>query len=277
LSIKIIKRTLFALTIVLFFFSGCQQPENNLDFSKPFTEEQAFNVLQDHFRGIISYAKEDNLENDNLYKISNGAVPTIYLLNGGAQKLYLYTFNSLPERKKHSEEVHEKFLGHYPTFSDIAKHTFMPANNLLFVHERPELNEMGDETRNFLRRTIFRSLNPCQEILLVGSGDYWDIELTTGYYEYFYEENNQMTYDAAHVNEGKIYYKNKDWEKEDWIYADLILPMSAFSGPLYVNEEGEGKLGPFFGTGSVQKKRFALDLTLSWNDKKDHILLDIDN
>lgn len=149
---------------------------------------QEFKDIFDH-KGIDLEESYINLSAEYLL---NEKYPLVFKVEGTENKLLLYEYPSIAERRK------------VRTNHDLGYE--FEAKNLFIIYKEASLPPEGSRREDFeplksVKSTIFKDLNQGKERIFRGSSEHWSVEVVAKYYEHYYQEDNLNKWDAWHEDE----------------------------------------------------------------------------
>ncbi len=199
-----------------------------------------------------------------------GVRPTTYFINDTKNKIYIYRYDSIDERKtaymiyRDSDEGRGMYSNSGP----------QNAKNLMFIITPVDDEQMTVEDMELLynvSKTIFEKLNDTQEIVFSGAGNNWEALTVVKYYEYFYYgENATMKYDHYYTESGSLKYLGQDIESVGEISYEMQCPTGGdWGSKSKLKSDGTLSLGSSGGTGAILRSDQEITFTIRWNDQEE--------
>lgn len=237
------------------FYLGCADREPSLSV------RQAVNI----------FAQEDI----HLNKISdpdapeiNGVKPVSFFINNTENKLHIYHYDSVAERKTA-----------FTIWSENNRQTFFYepnkiAKNLMFIVvpvDEKQMTMADLELLSKVSKTIFEKLNDTQEIVFTGRSKNWAAESVVKYYEYFYNDENATLMHESHYNQtNSLKYLGPDIESVGEISYEIERLNGKISGTdPYLKSDGTVNLGSSGGSSAIPRADQELTFTIKWNDQEE--------
>ena len=174
-------------------------------------------------QAVNIFAKEDihltKTSDPNAEEI-NGVKPTTFFINDTENKLNIYRYNSITERKN-AYEIWNNSNENKISYSEPKTN----AKNIMFVIipvDEKQITSKDCELVGKVVRTVFEKVNDTQEIVFTGVGENWESQTIVKYYEYFYkEEDGTLNCDNYHIRSSSLKYLGKDIESVGEISYEL--------------------------------------------------------
>lgn len=198
----------------------------------------------------------------------NGVKPVSFFINDTENKLHIYHYDSIAERKTAftiwSENNRETFF--YES-NKIAK-------NLMFIVipvDEKQMTMADMELLSKVSKTIFEKLNDTQEIIFTGASENWTAETVVKSYEYFYNDENATLMHESHYNQtNSLKYLGPDIESVGEISYEIERLNGKTSGTdPYLRPDGTVILGSSGSSGAIPRADQELTFTIRWNDQEE--------
>ena len=198
----------------------------------------------------------------------NGVKPVSFFINNTENKLHIYHYDSIAERKTA-----------FTMWSENNKETFFYnpnriAKNLMFIVIPVDEKQMTMADMKLLSKvskTIFEKLNDTQEIVFTGASENWAAEIVVKYYEYFYnDENTTLMHESYYNQTNSLKYLGPDIESVGEISYEIERLNGKISGTdPYLKPDGTVSLGSSGGSGAIPRADQELTFTIKWNDQEE--------
>ncbi len=200
----------------------------------------------------------------------NGIRPATYFINDTKNKIDIYCYDSIDERKTAYMKYRDSDEGR----GMYSNSGLQNAKNLIFIITPVDDEQMTVEDMELLykvTKTIFEELNDTQEIVFSGAGNNWEALTVVKYYEYFYYgENATMKYDHYYTESGSLKYLGQDIESVGEISYEIQCPTGGGSGSRSkLKPDGTVSLGSSGGTGAIPRADHEMTFTVRWNDQEE--------
>lgn len=176
-----------------------------------------------------------------------GVFPTEYQVNKSEDSILVYVFASVNERRLNEHSI----VKYYPS------PMYRPARNLMLFYQvaMPETREEYMATLPTLQArlkayndTALLDLNQGETVVLKGNSEHWQGEITIQYFQYWFQNENDMTgLDSYAVEKGFLRYTGDEEELKDFSYTYRSNSqsrggtMTQLNGTeVKINEEGSG-------------------------------------
>ena len=223
---------------------------------------QAVNIFADE---DIQLSKTSDPDAEEI----NGVKPTTFYINDSKNKLHIYHYGSIAERKTAADDIYREKAGRYwySTLDGSAK-------NLLLIIELIDEKEMTVEDLKPIGnvyKTVFEKLNDTKEIIYTGAGDNWESQTTVKYYEYFYHDaDGTLRYENYNKESTSLKYLGQDIESVGVISYEMIGATGGGSGTgPTLKPDGTVSLGSSGGNGTTPRGDEELTFTIRWNDQEE--------
>ncbi len=197
----------------------------------------------------------------------NGIKPATYFINDSKNKIDIYRYDTIDERKT-------AYMIYRDSDEGRANSGPQNAKNLMFIITPIDDEQMTVKDMELLynvSKTIFEKLNDTQEIVFSGAGSNWEALMVVKYYEYFYYgENETMKYDHYYTESGSLKYLGQDIESVGEISYETQDPTGGGSGSRSkLKLDGTLSLGSSGGTGAILRADQEITFTIRWNDQEE--------
>lgn len=224
-------------------------------------------------QAVNIFAQEDihlTKTNDSGAAEINGVRPTTYFINDTKNKIDIYRYDSIDERKTAYMIYRDSDEGR-GVYSNSGPNN---AKNLMFIIAPVDDEQMTVKDLELLynvSKTIFEKLNDTQEIVFSGAGNNWEALMVVKYYEYFYYgENATMKYDHNYTKSGSLKYLGQDIESVGEIsYEMQCITGSGWGSRSKLKPDGTVSLGSSGGTGTIPRADQEMTFTVRWNDQEE--------
>ena len=245
-------------TIILAVIAACFF--NNDEREPRLSIRQAVNVFA---REGIYLTQISDPEAKEIYKVK----PITYSINNTENKLRIYHYNSIGERKTAWDKgFSEREKSDYSLFHNKAK-------NLMFIVVPVDEINITKEDYALLGQvseTIFEKLNDTQEVVLTGSSKNWESQTVAKYYEYFYKEEDGTLNIESYCQESTlIKYLGKDTESIGDISFAIQRPSGKTSGTgQTLDKDGTFRVGSS-GRSKIPRGDEEYYITIKWNNQEE--------
>ncbi|MEA1959686.1 MAG: hypothetical protein U9N81_00030 [Bacillota bacterium] len=199
----------------------------------------------------------------------NGVKPVTFFINDTENKLRIYRYDSIAERKTASEILRENDGArfYYSEPKSNAKNIMC----LLIPRDEKEYTREDGEVLGKVIKTVFEKLNDTQEIVYTGRGENWESKTVVKYYEYFFEdEDATLNYENWHEGSTLLTYLGKDIDSVGVISYERQGPTGGGSGTgVTLDPDGTVRLGSGGGNGSMPRADTEVTFTIRWNDREE--------
>ena len=259
-----IRRNVFIYLAVLILVIAAFAGKSYLDGNE---REPSLSVRQ----AVSIFAEEDihlSKTSDPDAEAINGVKPLSFFINDSKNKLHIYHYDSIGERKTAADMYKENARRHfYSTPNNTAK-------NLLLIIELIDEKEMTVEDLEPIgnvSKTVFEKLNDTKEIVYTGAGKNWSSQTTVKYFEYFYkDENATLRYENWNKNSTSLKYLGQDIESVGVLSYEMIGATGGGSGTgVTLKPDGTVIIGSSGGNGTTPRGDEELTFTIRWNDQEE--------
>ena len=201
-------------------------------------------------------------------EMMNVVKPVTYFIDDTRNKLHIYHYDSIGERKTAADMWSEKVGRHYfSTPNNTAK-------NLLLIIEPMDEKEMtiaDFEQIGKVYRAVFEKLNDTREIIYTGTGTNWSSQTTVKYYEYFYKDEKAVVrYESWYKESTSLKYLGDDIESVGVITYEMKSAGGGGSGTgPTLKPDGTVSLGSSGGNGSIPREDETITFIIKWNDQQE--------
>lgn len=225
-------------------------------------------------QAVSIFAKEDihlTKTTDHDAEEINGVKPVSFFINDTKNKLRIYRYKSIAERKTAckmwSENDGENFF--YPEPNS--------AKNMIFIVVPLDEKQITVEDLELLGKvleTVFEKLNDTQEIVYTGKGENWESKTVVKYYEYFYYDDEDKHKTLHHESYHKIFpslkYLGQKTEELGEISYKMQSPTGGTSGTRRIlKPDGTVSMGWSGGNGAIPRADQEISFSIRWNDQEE--------
>jgi hypothetical protein len=182
----------------------------------------------------------------------DGVLPIEYQVDKSEDSILIYEFDTVNKRKLGELSI-EKY--------DIPSRVYRTARNLILLYQ-PRLPETLEEYKEILPTlqsrmkaftdTVFLDLNQGETVTLKGQSEHWQGEITIQYFQYWFQNENDVTgLDSYALTKGFLRYIGDEEEIKDlsYKYSSNTLSrggnMTRLNGTeVKINDEGSGAYIP---------------------------------
>jgi hypothetical protein len=200
----------------------------------------------------------------------NGVKPTTFFINYTDNKVHIYNYNSIAERKTAFRVLAEKDRFFY-------REPYTNAKNMMFFIVPVDEKQITMEDWilvNRVYKTVFEKLNDTQEIIFTGAGENWESQTKVKYYKYFYyNENSALGCDCYYLESSCLKYLGQDIESVGEIsYKEQRSNGSGSGSGRTLNPDGTVNLGSTGGNGSIPRAEEEITFTVRWNGQEESFI-----
>ncbi|MFA7078732.1 MAG: zf-HC2 domain-containing protein [Syntrophomonas sp.] len=206
--------------------------------------------------------------NDPAAEEISGVKPVSFLINYTGNKLHIYRYDSIAERKTADEMWRENNQDKY------FHSTTNGAKNMIFIIVPVDEKQITIEDLKLVgkvSKTVFEKLNETQEIVFTGAGENWESQTVVKYYEYFYyDEDGTLNYESYYKKSASLKYLGQDIESVGEISYEMQQGAGKGSGTgPFMSPDGTVSLGSSGGNGSIPRADQDITFTIRWNDQEE--------
>lgn len=196
----------------------------------------------------------------------SGVKPTTFFINDTENKLNIYRYDSISERKT-AYEMWRENDGAKSFYSERAK-------NMLFIIvpvDKKEKTIEDYELADKILKIVFEKVNDTQEIVFTGAGENWESLTVVKYFKYFdKDEDGTLNYENYFRESSWLKYLGKDIESIGDISFEMQRSVGKGSGGgLPVMPDGTVNLGLSGGNGAIPRADEEITFTIRWNDQEE--------
>ena len=211
---------LLATRLLLIPLTGCSLKDEIIKESLPkLSEQDVVKALEHEGFRLESTTAENSLEDEvNLN-------PAAYKINNTEDKLFIYTFNFIADRK-------EVFPERTASENDNSK--LFSAKNVVILYRAADDSPYFINNISIIEEVVFSQLHDLKHVTFEGEGDIFDVLLDVNYYEYEWNDRDGNTNrEILGRTSSTITYKGETAEQ----ITELILSYSWQKDGEEINQE----------------------------------------
>jgi hypothetical protein len=210
-----------------------------------------------------------------------GVRPAVYRLDGGSERLYIYVFPSIGERKAVCDDgrkLTETSVAAAPFRQQGQLAAFYCARNILLAYTPGVRSNSGNSQYQIARKIeelTYTRLNGGRKLVFQGEGPHWQAEIVYLYYAYRWTDSSgREVYESRDLEYPALQYKGSDAELVGQVNYKMETYSGGMGGSIPMSQLRQSGLGSGGGSSGPQvREDDVFTATVEWSGRQERFTL----